>query len=144
MQEERTLSAKKPPKPPKTLAKHLPPQASWRSTIRNLVGPGGENIFRILYDLAEGKPYVPTLPNGAQGEPIVPTAEVRLQAAKDLADRLYGKSVAQTEIVRSEAAGAVQEGIHALSDKELKARVLAKLAEVGALGTGTNPAGDTD
>lgn len=125
-----------PPKPPKTLARSMPTPAGWRSTIRSLVGPSGENLWRILYDLAEGKPYTPTLANGMQGEPIVPTAEVRLQAARDLADRLFGKAVAQTEIVKGEAAGAVQEGIHALSDGELKARVLAKLQEVGMLASG--------
>lgn len=94
---------------------------TWRQELRRLVPR--ERLWRILYELAEGHAYRPILPDGTEGLPVVPSPEIRLRAATDLADRLYGKAVTATEQLAAENAANDLEAIRALSDGELEAKV---------------------
>lgn len=97
-------------------------QENWRQELRRIVGSPGK-LWRILLELAEGRAYRPVLPDGSEGPPVVPSPEIRLRAATELADRLYGKAVSQTEIVQAEQAASDLESVRALSDAELEAQV---------------------
>jgi hypothetical protein len=86
---------------------------------------GGEEIIEAWRDLMLGKPWVPVLPDGREAPPQIPSGETRYRAACELADRLWGRSVPETEIVKAERA---QAALRALSDEELERRVRSTLA----------------
>lgn len=100
---------------------------SWRSLLRELTNNGVEQ-FTILRELSLGTPLVATLPNGKESDPVVPSAEVRRAAARDLLEFLHGKPVAQTEVAHAEAENRLLEQVQALTDAELEARVRDLLA----------------
>jgi hypothetical protein len=93
---------------------------SWRANLRRIVPQ--DALWRIILELAEGRAYRPILPDGTEGLPIVPSPEIRLRAATDLADRLYGKAVSATEQIAAEREAGELETIRALSDSELEER----------------------
>ena len=94
-----------------------------RAALRKRIGLDGDRLWQVMMDLAEGKPFVPVLPDGSFGEPIVPSPDVRLRAAEALADRAFGKAVAATELVKAEAESTELHSIQALSDAELEAEL---------------------
>jgi hypothetical protein len=95
---------------------------SWRGLLKDLTNNGIEQ-FTILRELSLGTPTYATLPDGRQSEPVIPSAEVRRAAARDLLEFLHGKPVAQTEVAHAEAETRLMEQVQALSDAELEARV---------------------
>lgn len=100
---------------------------TWRDALRNHVGPGGERLWAVLMDLADGRAWRPTYRDerGVEvvGEPIAPTSADRIAAVRELAHMLYGKPVSQTEALRAETEAADVEAARALTDAELEARV---------------------
>lgn len=98
------------------------PRKSWRSLLRELTDNGVEQ-FTILRELSLGTALVTKLPNGQESEPVIPSAEVRRAAARDLLEFLHGKPVAQTEVAHAEAENRLLEQVQALTDAELEARV---------------------
>lgn len=104
---------------------------TWREALRNVVGPGGERLWGIMLDVAEGRAWRPTWQeNGVEhiGEPVVPTTADRLAATRELAHMLFGKPVAQTEASKAEADAQELEAARSLTDAELEARVKRALA----------------
>jgi hypothetical protein len=105
---------------------------TWRETLRNRVGPGGERLWEILLELAEGRAWRPQYRdehgNTVTGDPIAPTAGDRIAATRELAHMLYGKPVAQTEVANAEADARDVEAARSLTDAELAARVKRALA----------------
>lgn len=83
----------------------LPPRAGKETVRRALhrLTNGGEDLVLRMLNLSAGVPIeVPPTSDGRKTDPIVPTAEVMLQATKDLLDRGWGKAVAQTEVLKAE------------------------------------------
>ena len=115
--------------------KLLPGSQLTRSTISfrkaiQLATSDGAEIVDILLELARGSAWRPKLPPDADGKvkegpPVVPTSEIRLRAAQELADRLWGRTVPETDIVKAQAATAA---LATLSDEELERRARAALA----------------
>lgn len=105
---------------------------TWRETLRNRVGPGGERLWEVMLEIAEGRAWKPVWrdESGVEhvGEPIAPTTADRLSAARELAHMLYGKPVPQTEASRAEEDARQLEDVRALTDAELEARVKRALA----------------
>lgn len=99
---------------PEVRAKH------WRESLRQQLGPNGEELHRILFELASGKAWMATLPDGRCSEPVLPSSDVRLRAAVFLHESLYGKAVPQTEIQKAEQEAKEFESIRALNDDELE------------------------
>ena len=99
----------------------------WRSALKAIVGENGEKLWALLLAHAEGRPIIPTLPDGRQGAPIVPTADTTLRATIELAHMLAGRPVNQAEIMQAEKASADMAEIQALSDQELEQRARAVL-----------------
>lgn len=96
---------------------------TYRAVIRRLVGAGGEALWATLAEIAGGKAWVPTLPDGRQGPPQVPSTTDRRDAAIYLANALFGKPVPQSEVVRAEAAAAASEDLRQWTDEALDAEV---------------------
>ena len=111
----------------------MPKAKNWRAAIRRQVGGDGSSIWETWFDLMQGKVFVPTHKdaNGIvhEGEPMVPSFEVRRAAARDLAEFAFGKPVAQTEIVKAEEESEVMAQLTALSDDAINAKLL-ELVEV--------------
>jgi hypothetical protein len=84
----------------------------------------GQDILEIFLQLAAGVPWVPTLPDGREAPPQIPSSEVRFRAAQELADRLWGRTVPETEIVDAERA---QAALKAMTDEELESKVRSTL-----------------
>jgi len=59
--------------------------------IRQVTGTRGEKLIDILWEIAQGKPWTPTLPDGRTREPMVPTIAGRRAAALDLLAYAHGK-----------------------------------------------------
>lgn len=95
---------------------------SWRNTLRKLTNDG-EDLHRILFDLASGTPTTYKLPDGRESEPVIPSPEVRRAAAVDLLHMLHGKPVAQTEVDRAEADREIRQQYAAIDDDTLLAAV---------------------
>lgn len=96
---------------------------TYRSVIRSLAGQGGEALWVTLMEIAQGKAWVPRLPDGREGPPQVPSTTDRRDAAIYLANALFGKPVPQTELVKAEAAATHSEDLRAMSDDDLQAEV---------------------
>ena len=90
---------------------------TWRWTLRKLTNDGAE-LFAVLYNLAQGAPYVASW-EGKVSEPIVPSPEVRRAAATDLLHMLHGKPVAQTEVMKAEMEAQEVQRYQAMSREEL-------------------------
>lgn len=99
---------------------------NWRSVLRKITD-GGQMPMLVLAEIARGEVFIPKLPDGSEGEPQVPGTMARLTAAQLLHEQLYGKAVAQTEIVKAEEETKLQAQVQALSDSELQAKVFAYL-----------------
>jgi hypothetical protein len=97
----------------------------FRSHIRK---KHSEELEDILMELARGRAWIPTLPDGSIAEPVVPSSDVRLRAAIALKEMYDGKAVPQTEIVKAEKEARDLESIRALSDAELEAEASRILA----------------
>jgi len=100
-------------------------KGSWRDRFRVQIG---DELDQILMDLARGKAWIPTLPDGSISAPVIPSSDVRLRAATTLKEMLDGKAVAQTELLKAEQEAKDLESIRALSDTELEAQA-AKILE---------------
>lgn len=105
------------------LAAVLPPRAG-KETMRraiNRLTDGGQDLVLRMLNLSAGVPIeVPPTSDGKKCDPIVPTAEVMLQATKDLLDRGWGKAVAQTEVVKAELEAEDAAQYAAMSDEALR------------------------
>lgn len=114
-------------KKPKALSRK-----TWRETLRNRVGPGGERLWEILLEVAEGRAWRPVYRDDqgieVVGEPVSPTSSDRVAAVRELAHMLYGKPVAQTEVANAELDAREVEAARSLTDGELEARVKRALA----------------
>lgn len=97
---------------------------TWRDRYR----PAGDELRDILMDLARGRAWTPTLPDGRIADPVVPSSDVRLRAAIALAEMIDGKAVPQTEVVKAEQEARDLEAVRALSDSELEAEAAKILA----------------
>lgn len=93
-------------------------KGNWRQRLRGRIG---DRLDEILFELAEGRAWVPTLPDGSITDPVVPSSDVRLRAALALKEMLDGKAVPQTEIVKAEQEARDLDAVRALSDAELEA-----------------------
>lgn len=93
-------------------------RGNWRQRLRAKIG---DRLEEILLELAEGRAWVPTLPDGQITDPVVPSSDVRLRAALALKELMDGKAVPQTEIVKAEQEAQDLEAVRALSDAELEA-----------------------
>lgn len=113
----------------KTLNKHNEKE-NWRNLMKKMTN-GGQLPFTVAIEIAQGTPFVPELPDGTRGEPQVPNASTRLVAAQWLHEQMFGKAVAQTEIVKAEEETKLQSQVAALSDAELQAKVFAYLEARG-------------
>lgn len=105
---------------------------TWREALRNHVGPGGERLWSVMLEIAEGRAWTPVHrdQSGIErlGEPVCPTTSDRLAAARELAHMLFGKPVAQTEAQAAELEAKDVEAARSLTDAELEARVKRALA----------------
>ena len=106
----------------------------WKDAHRGLVGTDGEVIWRGILSIAEGKAWVPQLPDGREGPPQIPTAADRHAAYRYLADALFGRPTSQEKIAEAEKAAAENQDLHALTDDELEAKVRQALMEGSVLG----------
>jgi hypothetical protein len=97
---------------------------TWRDRYR----PAGDELRDILLELARGRAWTPTLPDGRICEPVVPSSDVRLRAAIALSEMIDGKAVPQTEVVKAEQEARDLEAVRALSDAELEAEAAKILA----------------
>lgn len=104
-------------KPPAGVGRPVAWPRDWRARVREAYG---DKLWLGLIELAEGKPWVPKLPDGREGPVQIPTSDVRLRAYLELADRLYGRTVPETEIARAAQA---QNEYESLSDGELDAKL---------------------
>jgi hypothetical protein len=100
-------------------------RGTFRDALRMALGPDGERAWRVILDIAEGRPWTPTLENGATAEPVVPSTRDRLEAATYLANALFGKPVEQTQVAAAEKAAQDNAELVRLSDDELFARARA-------------------
>lgn len=92
---------------------------TWRTALQKLTNDG-DDLVRVLYELAMGSASQVLLPDGRVSEPVIPTPEVRRAAAADLLDRLHGKAVAQTEVMRASQEAEDHAQYSALTDEQLK------------------------
>lgn len=102
----------------------------------------GREIDDIILDLARGKAWMATLPDGRQSAPVLPSSDVRLRAAIYLHESYFGKAVAQTEISKAEEESKNLEAVRALSDAELEleASKILDARRVNRLSPGTTEA----
>lgn len=92
---------------------------TWRQRLRTLVGKDGEALWNGVLDIAAGKAWVPTLPDGREGPPQVPTTNDRLAAYQYVGNMLFGRPVDQTAIVEAERKAAENADLKLLSDEDL-------------------------
>lgn len=104
---------------------------TWRSALRHITNDG-EDAMVVLRDLMEGRPFVATLPDGRQSEPVIPSPEVRRAAAVDVLHLLHGKPVAQTEVLKAEREAEDVERYKAMSLDALVAAAAPLLARSSA------------
>ena len=115
----------------------------WRSILRRMTN-NGQNQFQRIVEIADGVPFEAKLSDGRTSEPIIPPITAQLQAGQFLLEMMHGKAVAQTEMRKAEAETKLVEQFRALSDSELKAKVIDALAKKNALPQGPPEQGDTD
>lgn len=102
---------------------------NFRDALRARVGSNGELIWDTLVDLAEGRAWQVELPDGRVSQPMIPSSDVRLRAAQDLRETLFGRAVLQTEAIKAEEEAQNLAQIRALSDDELRLKAQAILAK---------------
>lgn len=98
---------------------------NWQQRFRRA---HGDALEEILFDLAQGRAWIPTLPDGSVSAPVIPSSDVRLRAALALKEMVDGRAVPQTEIVKAEQESRDLEAVRALSDAELEAEARKILA----------------
>lgn len=120
---------------------------TWRRALSRLTA-GGKDIHEVLIDLMHGNGYTPKLFDkdgkeitDRQCEPIIPTAEVRRQAAMNLHEMLHGKAVAETEVRASEREAEKKLQLESMSDEQLQAYID---GEYKLLSEETAPQGEGD
>lgn len=100
--------------------------------------------WNTLRDLSAGKPFIPILPDGREGEPQVPSATIRMKASIEILDRLYGK--APTAAEKMEEAKTVEANtvhqLEDLTDAELVDHVRSALHVLEQPPADENPSGD--
>lgn len=112
--------------------------ASWKDYLRELVGPNGERLLDGMLDIAEGRPWIPRLHNGREGEPVVPTTADRLAAQQYLSNMLHGRPVDQTKVMKAEREASKNAEVIALSDEDLR-KEIEVFYRAGVLGAGHVP-----
>ena len=104
----------------------------WRQVMRRMAGgDNAEEVIQSIVDIAAGKAWIPKLPDGREGPPQLPTAGDRLAAAVHITNMLFGKPVAQTEIIAAEKQTYDQARVKALTDAELKALIYKQVLAEG-------------
>lgn len=96
-------------------------KTEFRDAIKRRVGEKGEKLWETLADIAEGKAWIPRLPDGREGPPQVPTTADRRAAATELSHMLYGKPVSQIELASANGPDD-RAALASLTFEELKAR----------------------
>lgn len=106
-----------------------PKLETWRQHVRSLLGANGEKLWAGVVDIANGKAWIPVLPDGREGPPQVPTTNDRLQAQQYLGNMLFGRPVDQTAIVEAEQKAAENADLKLMSDDDLLQLARRALAE---------------
>jgi hypothetical protein len=101
----------------------------WRAELEKVVGPSGEELWRILYDIARGRPTKVEDADTGRKMSIVPAASDQVRAAVELSHMLVGKPVTQAEILASQKASSDLAAVQGLSEDDLKRRVAKILLE---------------
>lgn len=101
-----------------TLPPHKTRKESLRQVVRAMTNDGVELVLTLL-EISRGTAYTVKLSDGRESEPIIPTVETRLAATNSLLDRVWGKPVAQTEVVKAEAESIMQDQLAAMSNEDL-------------------------
>lgn len=73
-----------------------------------------------MRDLAMGVPYIPVLPDGRRGEPVIPSPEVRRAAIVNLWEYSEGKPVAITEMTAAAIDQDLRAKYESMSDEDLE------------------------
>lgn len=105
-----------------SLEQNVGKNRSWRDSLRATLPQ--DTLHQILADLAMGKAWMATLPDGQISVPVLPSSDIRLRAAMFLHEALYGKAVAQTEIQKAELEAKEFQSVRALDDDQLELEAL--------------------
>lgn len=89
-----------------------------KERIARAVDPS--RLFEWMAEVAEGRPVVPTLPDGRQGPPVTFSGADILAARRYLCDAYNGKPVPQTEVVAAELASQDLIQLQAMSDDQVR------------------------
>lgn len=102
---------------------------TWRRALSRLTS-GGKDIHEVLIDLMHGNGYTPRIfdkdgneDTSRRCEPIIPTPEVRRQAAMNLHEMLHGKAVAETEVRASEREAEKKLQLESMTNEQLQAYI---------------------
>lgn len=93
---------------------------SWRKALRELTN-NGEDLFKLMHDIARGEAMFTTLPDGRVSEPLIPTVAERRAASEFLTTMMHGKPVSQTEVTLAEADAVKMDQLSALTDEQVRA-----------------------
>jgi hypothetical protein len=113
----------------------MPALPNWRRQVRQMTN-NGLDAYRVLINIMNGQPQKIQLPDGRESDWVVPTIETQRAAAKDIAEFLNGKAVAQTEVMKAEMEAEDTEQYRALSDDALREAALPFLERVKKLNEG--------
>lgn len=94
------------------------PKQTARAALRKLSNDLLD-YYMVLDQIARGIPHVVELPDGRVSAPIIPSADVRRQAAKDLIEFADGKAVSQTDILQAESQQQQLAQLESMSDAQL-------------------------
>lgn len=97
--------------------------ASWKDYLREQTGPNGERLLDGMLDIAQGRPWIPRLLDGREGEPVVPTTADVLAARTYLLNMMHGRPVDQTKVMKAEREASKNAEVIALSDEDLKREI---------------------
>lgn len=118
-----------------------PPTETFRSYLKRIAGDKGEGIWDAYLSIARGQAWIPTLPDGREGPPQVPTTSDRLVALRQLEHALFGSAVGQDRVPEAEKAAAEAANLTAMTDEELYAKAREAFERVKAQAL---PAGDKE
>lgn len=111
---------------------------TWRRALSKLTNDGND-MLECLYSLMHGNAYTPRVYDRfgkedltKECEVIIPTAEVRRQAAMNLHEMLRGKAVAETEVISSEREAEKAKQLESMSDEQLQSYINGEYKLVGS------------
>ena len=98
---------------------NMPPLRNWRRQVRQMTDDGLD-AYKVLINIMNGHPQKVKMPDGSESDWIIPSVETQRAAAKDIAEFLHGKAVAQTEVMKAEKENEDVMQYQALSDADLR------------------------